>query len=706
MSTTDLILEIGTEELPSHDLDAALESLAFRKGSPIEALFLSNNIKYSKASAYATPRRLILHISDIPLCQDMLIEGPPVRIAYDEQNRPTKALEAFLKKNNAAISDIIKPAAAGSGDLRVSIKRQDISNAGILPSALAKIAGLMNFAKTMRWNGTGAAFSRPIRWIVALFGDKVLSFEYAGIKSSNATRGHRFLGRDFIKVKNPCHYFKTLKKNHVVWDNNERRKIILSFLEKKRWHPNDELLSEVVNLVEKPCFIEGSFDKKYLQIPREVLLAAMSKHQRIFCLEDKNSALASRFAGVLNGAKKNTKQIIKNFENVLEARLKDALFFYKSDTKKPLTEWAQGLDGIVFYKGLGTIHDKAQRIKKIALFISRNYYPGIDENDIAKAAPLLKADLLTSMVREFPSLQGIMGMYYAKDSGYPDAVSRAISEHYLPRFASDKLPSTDMGSLFSLADKFDNIVSYFSIGKSPKGNWDPYALRRQAIGIILILMETKKSLSLSGVIDFCLEQYAGSETKSKCRQAIQLFLKDRLVSILKAKGQYRHDLIESVMASGADDIYKTCLKLNELNSIINSPEFEQARVIVERTHNIVAAAGISLPEIDEKLFSQEQENKVFGGFNNTKDEFMALCKEGLFSKATDNIAAALSGDLGDYFDKVMVNVDDKRVRANRLALLSAINKLYTDNIANLSLIAVENKDNSRKGPAVKPRQGK
>ncbi|MFA5069389.1 MAG: glycine--tRNA ligase subunit beta [Candidatus Omnitrophota bacterium] len=705
MSTTELIFEIGTEELPSHDIDAALEALAFKKGSPIENLFLSNNIKFNKTYAYATPRRLILHMSDIPLCQDIVIEGPPVRIAYDNQGSPTKALEAFLQKNNACLRDITRPG-EGPGDPRVSIQKKDVPNAAILINILPKVIGLIHFSKDMRWNEGGAVFSRPVRWLTALFGSRILSFEYAGIKSSNVTRGHRFLGHPLVRVKGPSHYFKALKANHVVWDNNLRKKMILSFLERRRWHINDELLSEVANLVEKPSFIEGSFDKKYLQIPREVLLASMSKHQRIFCLEDRKGALTNRFIGVLNGANKDTRQITRNFENVLEARLKDALFFYKSDTKKPLDEWAAGLSDIVFCKGLGTMRDKTRRIEEIAGFISQRCFPDIKKGDIAKAAPLLKADLLTAMVREFPSLQGIMGMYYAKDSGQEEDICLAISQHYLPRFAADILPSTGLGALFSLADKFDNIACYFCVGKMPKGNWDPYALRRQAIGILSILMNNKISLSLSGVVGFCLSLNTAPGGSDKAKELILGFLKDRFASMLLARGEYRHDLIESVAAGGADDIYKTYLKLDELNSIINESAFEKARVIVERTHNIVKAANINLPGIDERLFSEPQEHEVFNGFNEIKSDFIGLCQRGDFSHATDNIVTALSDSLGDYFDKVMVNVDDKRVRANRLALLSAINRLYVDNIADLSLIVVEGKDSSRKGPAAKPRQDK
>ena len=688
MSTTDLIFEIGTEELPSGDLDTAIETLSFKEGSVINALFQSHNIKFNRAFAYSTPRRLILHVKDIPLTQDVLVEGPPRRIAYDDKHMPTKALEAFLRKNNSRLDDVT--ISSDPKDPRVLLNKTNIPNAGILSDVLPKVVSLIDFPKKMRWDEAGTLFSRPIRWFLAVFGDKIVKFEFAGVSSSNITHGHRFLGRKNIKVKNADSYFSALKKSNVVWDNTLRKEKILAFLEKKRWHPNEELLCEVNNLVEYPCFIEGSFSKEYLGIPREVLLASMSKHQRIFCLGDKRGNPVNRFIGVLNGNYKNKKQITKNFENVLDARLKDALFFYNSDTKKPLRDWAKGLSEVVFHKELGTMADKVARIKKIAQFVSGKSLMGIDKNDLVRAVSLCKADLLTGMVKEFPSLQGVMGMYYASDSGEKAEVAHAISEHYLPRFADDDIPSSKTGMACSLSDKLDNIICYFKIGKSPKGNWDPYALRRQAIGIISMLLKDKVHLSLLEAIDFSYPLCPGKTDQDKLKSSVLDFFKDRFAVFVKTKENYPHDLIEAVIGGGIDDMYKSYLKLNKLNSIIGDVCFENARVVVERTHNIIKASKDGIEEIKESLFSEPQEIEVYRRLKSMESAFIRYCQQEEYDQATGLFADTLSECLHVFFDKVMVNVDHKKIRVNRLSLLLRINRLYTDNIADLSKVISKN----------------
>jgi glycyl-tRNA synthetase beta chain len=682
MSTTDLIFEIGTEELPVRDLDSAKEAMSLRDGSPLSALFQSNNIKFSNAYFYSTPRRLILYVKDIPLMQDVLVQGPPRRIAYDSEKKPTKALEAFLSKNNAGLEDI--SISDDKNDPRVLLQKTNIPNAGILSGLLPKAVSLIEFSKKMRWNETGVLFSRPIRWFLTLFGDKVLAFDYAGISSSNVTHGHRFLGHEYIKVKNTASYFRLLNKNHVVWDNALRRQKILAFLEKKHWHPNMQLLDEVNNLVESPFFIEGVFNEEYLQIPHEVLLASMSKHQRIFCLQDKKVKLVNRFIGVLNGNYKDKNQIRRNFENVLDARLKDALFFYRSDTKKPISHWAGLLSNVVFHKELGTMAEKVERIKRVAQFICNKSHIDINKGDLSRAASLCKADLLTDMVKEFPSLQGVMGKYYALESGENQTVAEAIAEHYLPRFADDQTPSSAAGMACALADKFDNIVCYFKIGKAPKGSWDPYALRRQAIGIISILLNNKTHLSISGVIDFLYPICPGRLDKEALELSILDFLNDRFVAFVKTRENYPHDLVDAVTGSGLDDIYKSYLKLGVLNSIIDEIYFEKSRAIVERTYNIIKASKDATCGVDESLLSEPQEKEVYALLKGMETQFLNYCRDEAYDKATGLFADTLSDCLHEFFEKVMVNVDQKNTRVNRLSLLSTINKLYTDNIADLS----------------------
>jgi glycyl-tRNA synthetase beta chain len=689
MSTRNLIFEIGTEELPAAYLDIAADALSFKQGSAISALFESCNLKFDKAYVYVTPRRLILNIKDIPLAQDITIEGPPARIAYGADKKPTKALEAFLKKNNAALKDITL--IESGKEEKVAVKRPDVPNADILSELLPKAAGMVIFPKVMRWDDSGSTFARPIRWLLAVFGDQVIRFNYAGISSSNTTRGHRFLGRRLIKIKNEKDYFRALSRDNVIWDRGARSRKIAAFLEKRRWHKNQDLLDEVSNLVESPFPIEGAFKREYLDIPKEVLLASMSKHQRIFCLQDKRGNLINRFAGILNGNYKNKKQIVKNFENVLDARLKDALFFYKTDTKIPLSEWAEGLDGLIFHKELGTVAGKVVRLKKIAQFLLDQSSSSACKKALQRAVALCKADLLASMVKEFPSLQGVIGMYYASDSGEAKDVSQAIGEHYLPRFADDDIPQSELGVLLSLADKLDNIICYFKIGKFPKGSNDLYALRRQGIGIISVLIKKGIHLSIDEAFDAVYEICPGDFQKNKLKNIFMDFFRDRFIFFVKAKSGYCHDLIESVVTGGFNDIYKTFLKLQLLDSIIDEIYFEKARVIVERTNNIIKASKDTPSEVVESLLSEPQEKEVYKNLKNIKTQFSQHCAEGGYAAATEVFSSALHDCVHDFFDKVMVNVPERETRINRISLLSEINRLYIDNIADLSKIVSKQK---------------
>ncbi len=690
MNTQDLLLEIGTEEIPSGYFNHILDLLSCREEGSIRGLFAAKNINLHKAFSYSTPRRIVLHIKDIPVVQDISMLGPPLRIAHDQQNRPTKALMAFLKKNNASMKDI---AIDKSGqEPRILLKKKDVPNAQILTGILPDIIRLMDFPKTMRWDNSGFAFARPIRWLLAIFGEKVISFEFAGLRSSSITYGHRFLGHKKIKVKNVEAYFKLLDKNYVVWDNEARKAKILSYLEKKRWHDNKQLLNEVNNLVEFPVFIEGEFREEYLKIPGEVLLASMSKHQRVFCLENKKGELVNRFVGVINGNYGNRKQIKKNFENVLGARLKDALFFYEADTKKPIQFWSEGLKGVIFHKKLGTVAEKIERLKKIGLFLLKaTGINGCDKNYLLRAISLCKADLLTQMVREFPSLQGVIGRYYALHSNEPEPVADAIGEHYLPRFAGDDLPATNLGILCSLADKIDNIVCYFKIGKFPKGGWDLYALRRQAIAIISILQKKKLPLSLSDTFDFAYSICPGDFNKEKLKNIFLDFFKDRFIYFSKMRFGYRHDIIEAVAARGIDDLYNSFLKLESLNSIIDEHYFEKSRSVVERTYNIIKASKDSADGVLPALLQAPEEQALYRELKQLKPIFKRCCADREYVKATQVFGESLSDMVHDFFDKVMVNVDNKGLRINRLGLLSCINRLYIDNIADLSKIVNENK---------------
>lgn len=685
MDVADLLLEIGTEEIPSGYFKHILGLLSFKESPVVKELFQARQIKVDNTYCYSTPRRIILHIKDIPTQQDIVVEGPPERVAFSKDREPTRALKAFLEKNQAAPEDI--EIYDGKKEKRIRLRKTGVPNKEVLEEVLPKAIKSLDFPKTMRWSEEGTFFARPIRWLLALFGNQILRFSLAGIESSNMTSGHRFLGHPRIKVKDVSSYFKLLSRNHVLWDNRQRKEKILLFLQKKNWHENQGLLEEVNNIIEYPHFIEGVFRKEYLTLPKEVLLASMSKHQRIFCLKDKQGELTNRFIAVLNGKYRGLSRIRTHHEDVLDARLKDALFFYKSDTKRPLSEWAEGLSAVVFHKQLGTLKDKAGRLKDIAGYLSKHLkITEQEKKDLSRAISLCKGDLLTQMVREFPSLQGVMGGYYALSSGENEEVAGAIREHYLPRFADDILPETTLGSISSLADKFDNIICYFKIGKFPKGNWDLYALRRQGIGIISILLRKEISLSLPAVFDRVYDISPGEYNKEKLKSIFSDFFKERFISFVKERFNYKHDLLESIIARGVDDPGNCFLKLESLNSIIDEIYFEKARCIVERTHNIIRSSKEAVKEIESSLFKNKNERSLYDRYRNVKREFEGLCLKEEYRKATELYANSLFDEIHSFFAEVMVNVDDKALRSNRLGLLSAINRLYVENIADLSKI--------------------
>jgi len=688
MSTDNLLLEIGTEEIPSGYFGHILDMLSSKDDSPVRMHLESHNIKVNKVSSFSTPRRIILLVEDIPFTQDVEIEGPPKRVAYDQDRNPTKALEAFLKKNNSAIEDI--STRSSQKEDRIVLKRKDVSNVEVLKDVLPKIVKALDFPKSMRWEGEGFLFARPIRWILALLGDEVVDFTVGGVRSSNITHGHRFFGKKNIKIKNASAYFKALKKNHVFWDNEARKKMQLDFLKKKKWYENKELLDEVNNLIEYPYFLEGEFSKEFLNLPKDVLLASMSKHQRIFCLNDKHGELTSKFVAVLNGNFRGRKNIKKHYEEVLGARLKDAHFFYESDTKKPLSAWAEDLKAVVFHKELGTLSDKVERLKDISTFLAKSFsLDQAQKKSLVQAIRLCKADLLTQMVREFPSLQGAMGKYYALDSGEEQSVADAIGEHYLPRFADDLMPQSTLGTLCSLADKLDNIVCYFKIGKFPKGSWDLYALRRQAIAVISMLIKNRVRLSLSDIFDFVYAMAPAEADEKKIKNIFLDFFRERFIAFVKERYGYRYDLIESITTNNQlDDLGNCFLKLESLNSIIDESCFESARSVVERSYNIIRSEKLTAPEIKRSLLKEQEEKNLHDRLSSFEKEFKELCMSEEYQQATKLYADNLYDDLHLFFDKVMVNVDDKALKSNRMALLFKIHDLYASNIADLSKIIV------------------
>ena len=669
MENKDFVLEIGTEELPSSVV----------KGIPKYAL----KFQGAEQHIYVTPRRIIIYIKDSPPFYEKTEVGPPKRIAYDADGNPTKALLGFLKKINANEKDISKVPQKDNDKVQVQVK---LSINNVMNAYLINFIKCLELFQTMAWDESGVRFPRPIRWILALHGSEIIPININGVTASNITYGHRLFSADAIEIKDARDFFNKLKKFKIIYDFKERKDKIEEHLKRRHWHKNPQLLDEVTGLVEYPEFLEGVYDRKYLRLPKEALIASMSKNQRVFPLEDSGGNFINKFIAVTNGNRKNRRRIKRHYEQVLNAQLKDALFFYNEDLKKSLPERTRQLEGVIFHKKLGTYADKIERLKKLAAHFKETFRLTDPEYEkIVKACELCKADLLTQMVGEFPSLQGVMGKYYALVEGIDKEIAQAVEEHYRPRSYEDKLPETKLGTILALLDKFDSVICHFKAGHQPQGNRDLYALRRQAIGIINIILNSKIELSLSDMFDKVFEISPGNADKKKLKDEFIEFIKGRLIVIMGLKFP-KHDLLNAVLSSGFDNIYRFYLRLNALNNIIAEFYFEQARCVVERTNNITKNVSGFIKEIDISLLQMQEEKELHEKYKSIQDKIKAFIQQDKYDEATKLYGNALADITNSFFDKVMVNVEDEKLKNNRLKLLKEINNLYVNNIADLSKI--------------------
>ncbi|MGI6224611.1 MAG: glycine--tRNA ligase subunit beta, partial [Peptococcales bacterium] len=509
----NLLLEIGTEEIPAKFMPPALQQLK----EMAEKKFSEARLAYQEVKAYGTPRRIVLYVQGLPEVQGDLIEevkGPSAKVAFDSEGNPTKAAQGFARGQGVDVNNLtVKETDSGSYVFALKkIAGRPVQE--VLKEILPQLVLGINFPKPMRWGYSDLKYARPIRWLVALFGTEIINFNIGEVTSNSISRGHRFLGKEEIDIASADQYFALLEENYVMVDPNQRKKVIAQEIEELassvggQVEPDDELLEEIIYLIEYPTALMGSFDEKYLAIPKEAVITPMKEHQRYFPVLDANGDLLPRFITVRNGNKDHLEIVQAGNEKVLEARLADAKFFYDEDQKVKLEEYVEKLKAIVFQESLGTIYEKVERIKLgvINLSCTLGIEKAIEERAL-RAAHLSKADLVTNMVYEFPELQGIMGEKYALLSGEDHVVAKAIFEHYLPRNAGDILPETMEGTLVSITDKMDTIAGCFAVGIEPTGSQDPYALRRHALGICHIIIDKGLNISLKAVIEQALNSY-------------------------------------------------------------------------------------------------------------------------------------------------------------------------------------------------------
>lgn len=679
----DLLFELGVEEMPSAYMPKALDDLS----QLARKKFDEARLHFSDLKVYGTPRRLTLYISSLEENQQAaLIEtrGPKKAIAYDKKGRPTKAALGFARGQGVKPEDLIIKEVDGVEYIFASKEESTRPSTEILGDLLQDLVYSLVFPKSMRWAYYNTRFARPIRWILALFGEQVVELQIENIKSGRITFGHRFLGQGPLEVKKASEYFQALSENYVVLDQDERRALIWQQVQDTaQAHggsalENSELLEEVTYLVEYPQAFFGQFSDSYLEVPPEVLTTSMIEHQRYFPVYEQGGQLMAGFIGVRNGTDYCLDLVRAGNERVIKARLEDALFFWKEDTKKPLEDMVPRLAEVLFHERLGSIMDKVERLSVLASYLGQKLALS-SENRIARAAYLCKGDLVSSMVYEFPELQGIMGRYYAHKSGEEAEVSQAIFEHYLPRFAGDQLPQTHTGIVLSLSEKIDNLIGCYAIGIKPSGSQDPYALRRQALGIVNIIIDHELNLDLGQVLAQAYTGFQGIEPEQDMEVTVSEvldFIGQRLRVVLLEKG-LAYDVIDAVLSidkSNINDIYQRVVALQQFK---NEAEFADLMVVFNRSHNLSKKWHSNQVQIENLV--DPSELKLLERVRLLQSELGAYIKTASYDQALHSLAS-LRPAVDEFFNAVMVMVEEEALKNNRLSLLKSIADLSSSSI--------------------------
>ena len=677
MADKILLLEIGTEEIPAHVMPPILSQLK----DLAEKIFTESRIKFDEVQTLGTPRRLSMLVKGVADTQSDVEEekrGPSVKIAFDKDGKPSKAAVGFARGQKVNAEDLI----TRDGYVYAVIHQHGEPTAEILKTLLPKIICSLNFPNNMRWGSLDFKFIRPIRWIVALLDDEVIPFEIANVKSGNVSRGHRVLSNGEFTVDSAANYVYTCVKNFVVVEQTRRRQMIaaqINDVAQKRGgiaEISDELLEEVTYLVEYPTALAGDFDVKYLKLPPEAVITPMRDHQRYFPVKNSDGALMPIFITVRNGGADYLDIVQHGNERVLRARLEDAQFFFNEDRKKTLEQHRDKLKTVVFQESLGSMYDKTERLiklcEKISDMLGEKIYADERANTL-RAAELSKADLVTGMVTEFTELQGIMGREYAKLDGENAEVATAIDEHYMPRFAGDLQPKTTAGKILSLADKIDNITATFSRGLIPTGSQDPFALRRQALGIVNLLTAANWSINLSEVVNLAMELLKVTDAvgREKLQSEFAEFMKLRVKNFLDDSTRY--DVIDAVI-SDVDDICAVTLKAAAVEQFLKTPDAAKIIQAFVRVANI--ARKTDSTKINAELMTIDAENVLYRAFEAVKVAADELIGKKDFIGALD-ILKKLAAPIDAYFDSVMVMDENLEVRANRLALLKSVDNLIS-----------------------------
>ncbi|MFX3633663.1 MAG: glycine--tRNA ligase subunit beta [Candidatus Pristimantibacillus sp.] len=675
----DLLLEIGLEEVPARFVRGAMNQL---KDKAVKWL-ADSRIGHESVEVYGTPRRIAVLIQGVEEKQSDVneqVKGPARKIALDDQGNWSKAALGFARSQGVEPDQFFFQELAGVEYIYANKSSIGTETASVLSEGLTSLITSMTFPKNMRWGSYELKFIRPIKWILALYGQDIVPIEITGVNSGNVTRGHRFLGGETV-ISQPSEYKERLREEHVIVDVIEREQLIVAQIEQlakeQGWEIaiKEDLLEEVLFLVELPNVLYGTFDPAFLNIPKEVLITSMREHQRYFPVFNAEGQLQPYFVTVRNGDRTSIELVAKGNEKVLRARLSDAKFFYEEDQKLAINDALAKLENIVYHVELGSVADKVRRIRATADLLASKLNADADTaSAVSRAADICKFDLVTQMVSEFPELQGIMGEDYARKAAESEAVAKAINEHYQPRFAGDRAPATLTGAIVSLADKIDTITGCFSIGIHPTGSQDPYALRRQAAGIVQIILAQGLDLKLTDLLDAALtvhNERGMKRTEEEVRTEMNDFFALRVKNVLSEQ-TIRYDVIDAVMATGFDDLRLTVENATLIQSLSAGNDRNEFKLTVDAFNRVSNLASKATSRtVDPSLFEEAAETALY--------EEWQLAHPAVIQAITDNdIAAALAQlsslkqAINHYFDAVMVMAKDDAVRNNRLATLALI----------------------------------
>ncbi len=672
----DLLLEIGVEELPAADVAYAQSQLI-----PLaEELFDELRIPYDNLNAYATPRRLVLIGRNVPPMQDDNREeakGPPADRAYDDDGNPTRAAQGFARGKGVNVEDLRIEDVDGGRYVVADVFEPGRPVVEVLAEVLRDLIGDIKFGKNMRWNDTNVAFSRPLRWFVALHGESVIPFEYAGVASGNTTRGLRPYGSPEQAVSDITTYMTALQEQGIVLDTDDRRQVIQEQAQALAEDVGGNvlrdagLLDEITNLVEAPTALLGSFSEESLELPREVLITTMRDKQRYFAVVDADNNLLPYFITVRNGDAEHIDNVRKGNEHVLRARFADAQFFYNEDIKQPLEDFLPRLGTLTFHEKVGSMLDKNNRVKEIVSPLGDLF--GMNETEIAiadQAAGLAKADLATQVVVEMTSLQGIMGREYALRQGVPEEVANAIYEHWLPRSADDDLPQTEPGTLLALADRLDTLTGLFGAGLAPKGSADPFGLRRAALGVVQILVANEIDVDLVQALEIAaLNQPI--DVDSNARAAVLDFIRGRL-EVWLLDQNYSHDAVQSVLAEQSTNPYRALEGIQQLERWTEHNNWEVILDNFARCIRITRDQD-TVYDVDEALLTEPEEKALYQAYQSAVESLSRDGNVDDFLTTFEPLVPAVQS----FFDEVLVNADDEAVKHNRLGLLQHIGALAT-----------------------------